>query len=174
MQCKARLGLVISQAGLSGRNARGWWHLFCIQLLELLKKRFGGVGYLVVTGKGADPEALDAFQQAVDPFDLERVGTRMQLALSGGAGEPASYYGAFNLEIDSNMIEGGDLISRDLGFEFRYFALRKLHFMLRARALVALPGGYGTLDELFETLCLVQTGKRDPLPIVISASIRRP
>ncbi len=58
-------------------------------------------------------------------------------------------------------------ISRDLGFEFRYFALRKLHFMLRARALVALPGGYGTLDELFETLCLVQTGKRDPLPIVL-------
>ena len=58
-------------------------------------------------------------------------------------------------------------ISPGLGFEFRYFALRKLHFMLRARALVVLPGGYGTLDELFETLCLIQTGKRDPLPVVL-------
>lgn len=54
-----------------------------------------------------------------------------------------------------------------LSFQFRYFALRKLHFMLRARALVALPGGYGTFDELFETLCLIQTGKRSPLPVVL-------
>jgi hypothetical protein len=54
-----------------------------------------------------------------------------------------------------------------LCFEFRYFALRKLHFMLRARALVALPGGYGTFDELFETLCLIQTGKRVPMPVVL-------
>lgn len=54
-----------------------------------------------------------------------------------------------------------------LDFQFRYFALRKMHFMLRARALVALPGGYGTLDELFETLCLIQTGKRLPLPVVL-------
>ncbi len=54
-----------------------------------------------------------------------------------------------------------------LSFEFRYFALRKLHFMLRAHALVAFPGGYGTLDELFEVLTLVQTGKRPALPIVL-------
>jgi len=58
-------------------------------------------------------------------------------------------------------------ITPELCFQFRYFALRKLHFMMRARALVALPGGYGTLDELFETLCLVQTGKRAPLPVVL-------
>jgi len=58
-------------------------------------------------------------------------------------------------------------VTPELRFEFRYFGLRKLHFMLRARALVALPGGYGTLDELFEALCLVQTGKRAPLPIVL-------
>ena len=50
---------------------------------------------------------------------------------------------------------------------FRYFALRKLHFMLRARAMVAFPGGYGTLDELFETLTLVQCGKVRPMPIVL-------
>ncbi len=52
-------------------------------------------------------------------------------------------------------------------YTFRYFALRKLHFLLRARALVAFPGGYGTLDELFETLTLVQCGKIKPMPIVL-------
>jgi len=58
-------------------------------------------------------------------------------------------------------------LTPELSFQFRYFALRKLHFMLRACALVALPGGYGTLDEVFETLCLIQTGKRSPLPVVL-------
>ena len=55
-----------------------------------------------------------------------------------------------------------------LCLRFRYFALRKLHFLLRTRALVAFPGGFGTLDELFETLTLVQTGKIRPIPIVLA------
>ena len=54
-----------------------------------------------------------------------------------------------------------------LCLRFRYFALRKLHFLLRARALVAFPGGFGTFDELFETLTLVQTKKIRPIPIVL-------
>ena len=54
-----------------------------------------------------------------------------------------------------------------LCFQFHYFALRKMHFLNRARALVAFPGGYGTLDELFETLTLVQTRKIAPLPIIL-------
>jgi hypothetical protein len=58
-------------------------------------------------------------------------------------------------------------ISPELCLRFRYFALRKLHFVMRARALVAFPGGFGTFDELFETLTLVQTGKIPPLPIVL-------
>ena len=58
-------------------------------------------------------------------------------------------------------------ITPDLSFQFHYFSLRKMHFMMRARALVAFPGGFGTLDELFETLTLVQTGKKRPLPIVL-------
>jgi uncharacterized protein (TIGR00730 family) len=58
-------------------------------------------------------------------------------------------------------------VTPELRFRFRYFALRKLHFLLRARALVAFPGGYGTLDELFETLTLVQTRKIKPMPIVL-------
>jgi uncharacterized protein (TIGR00730 family) len=58
-------------------------------------------------------------------------------------------------------------ITPDLCFRFHYFALRKLHFLLRARALVAFPGGYGTFDELFETLALVQTRKMAPVPVVL-------
>ena len=58
-------------------------------------------------------------------------------------------------------------ITPDLCFRFHYFALRKLHFLLRTRAMVAFPGGYGTFDELFETLTLVQTRKIRPVPIVL-------
>jgi hypothetical protein len=58
-------------------------------------------------------------------------------------------------------------ITPELCFQFHYFAIRKLHFMLRARALVCFPGGYGTLDELFEALNLVQSGKAQPMPILL-------
>ncbi|MDG2176047.1 MAG: TIGR00730 family Rossman fold protein [Gammaproteobacteria bacterium] len=58
-------------------------------------------------------------------------------------------------------------ITPELCFQFHYFALRKMHFMLRARALIAFPGGFGTLDELFETLTLIQTGKIQPLPVLL-------
>ena len=58
-------------------------------------------------------------------------------------------------------------ITPELSFKFHYFALRKMHFMMRAKALVAFPGGFGTMDELFETLTLVQCKKAKPLPIVL-------
>ena len=58
-------------------------------------------------------------------------------------------------------------VSPGLCFSFRYFTLRKLHFLLRAKALVAFPGGYGTLDELFEVLTLIQTRKIKPIPVVL-------
>jgi hypothetical protein len=58
-------------------------------------------------------------------------------------------------------------ITPGLGFNFRYFAMRKLHFLLRAKALVACPGGFGTFDELFEALTLVQTRTVTPIPVVL-------
>ena len=58
-------------------------------------------------------------------------------------------------------------ITPDLCFQFHYFALRKLHFLLRAKALIAFPGGFGTFDELFETLTLIQTRKIKPVPVVL-------
>ncbi|MEO5660173.1 MAG: TIGR00730 family Rossman fold protein [Polaromonas sp.] len=61
-------------------------------------------------------------------------------------------------------------ITPSLNFKFHYFALRKMHFMMRAKALVAFPGGFGTLDELFEVITLVQTRKAKPVPIILFGS----
>jgi uncharacterized protein (TIGR00730 family) len=61
-------------------------------------------------------------------------------------------------------------VTPELSFKFHYFALRKMHFMMRAKALVAFPGGFGTLDELFEVITLVQTRKSRQVPIVLFGS----
>jgi len=58
-------------------------------------------------------------------------------------------------------------VSPDLSFQFHYFALRKMHFLLRARAVAVFPGGYGTLDEFLELLTLIQTGKMKPIPVLL-------
>ena len=58
-------------------------------------------------------------------------------------------------------------VTPDLSFQFHYFALRKMHFLLRARAVAVFPGGFGTFDEMFELLTLIQTGKMKPLPILL-------
>src|SRR6185436_20665703 len=58
-------------------------------------------------------------------------------------------------------------VTPHLSFQFHYFALRKMHFLLRARAVAVFPGGFGTLDEFMELLTLVQTGKMKPIPILL-------
>jgi uncharacterized protein (TIGR00730 family) len=72
----------------------------------------------------------------------------------------------FNITLAEEQIPNS-YITPELCFRFRYFALRKMHFLAEAKALVAFPGGYGTFDELFETLCLVQTKAIQPVPIVL-------
>jgi uncharacterized protein (TIGR00730 family) len=58
-------------------------------------------------------------------------------------------------------------VTPELSFQFHYFALRKMHFLLRARAVAVFPGGFGTFDEFFELLTLIQTGKMKPMPILL-------
>jgi uncharacterized protein (TIGR00730 family) len=58
-------------------------------------------------------------------------------------------------------------VTPHLSFQFHYFALRKMHFLLRARAVAVFPGGFGTFDEMFELLTLIQTGKMQPMPILL-------
>src|SRR3546814_12376477 len=63
-------------------------------------------------------------------------------------------------------------VTPELSFQFHYFALRKMHFLLRARALAVFPGGFGTFDEMFELLTLIPTGKMKPIPEIGRASCR--
>ncbi len=58
-------------------------------------------------------------------------------------------------------------VTPDLSFNFHYFAIRKMHFLMRARALCIFPGGFGTLDEMFEALTLIQTGRMKPIPFLL-------
>ena len=66
--------------------------------------------------------------------------------------------------------EPNPYVTPGLNFEFRYFHMRKMHFMLRAKAFCIFPGGFGTFDELFEALTLIQTGKIDPMPVILFGS----
>lgn len=102
--------------------------------------------------------------------------SRVTLMTGGGPGiMEAANRGAFdvggksiglNIDLPEEQYPN-QYISNDLCFNFRYFAIRKLHFLLRAKALVVFPGGFGTLDELFGTVNLIQTGKMEPLPVVL-------
>ena len=88
----------------------------------------------------------------------------MEAANRGAADVGAPSIG-FNIRLPSEQ-EPNAYSTPDLTFQFHYFAMRKMHLAMRAAALVVFPGGFGTMDELFEVLNLVQTGKMRPLPIV--------
>jgi len=105
-------------------------------------------------------------------------GSRSTLAITTGGGPgimEAANRGAFEVGAKSVGLNinlpheqyPNPYITPDLCFRFHYFALRKMHLLLRAKALVAFPGGFGTMDELFEVLTLVQTRKIKPVPIVL-------
>ena len=63
-----------------------------------------------------------------------------------------------------------EYVTPELCFNFHYFAIRKMHFLMRAKAVTAFPGGFGTMDELFESLTLMQTGRMEKMPIILFGS----
>jgi uncharacterized protein (TIGR00730 family) len=108
----------------------------------------------------------------------DRDGSRSELVIMTGGGPgmmEAANRGAFDAGAKSVGLNinlpheqyPNPYITPELCFRFHYFALRKMHFLLRAKALVAFPGGFGTMDEMFEVLTLVQTRKIKPVPIVL-------
>ena len=100
--------------------------------------------YVIVTGGG--PGIMEAANRGAYDVGAKSIG--------------------LNITIETEQ-EPNSFISPELCFEFKYFAVRKMHFLMRAKAMVAFPGGFGTMDELFETLTLIQTRKMDPMPVIL-------
>ena len=113
----------------------------------------------------------------VSRFPVDEDGQRHFVVCSGGGPSfmEAANRGAQDAGMDSiglNIVLPHEqlpnaYVTPDLSFQFHYFALRKMHFLLRARAVAVFPGGFGTFDEMFELLTLIQTGKVRPLPILL-------
>ena len=87
-------------------------------------------------------------------------------AANRGASEAGAPTVGLNIALPNEQ-SANPYVSSELNFKFHYFALRKMHFMMRAKALLAFPGGFGTLDELFEVITLVQCKKVKAVPIVL-------
>ncbi len=104
----------------------------------------GDCDYVVVTGGG--PGIMEAANRGAFDVDAKSIGLNITL--------PAEQH-------------PNPYITPELCFQFHYFALRKLHFLLRAKALVVFPGGFGTLDELFDALTLRQTQRMQEIPIIL-------
>jgi uncharacterized protein (TIGR00730 family) len=93
-------------------------------------------------------------------------GPSIMEAANRGAWEEGRESIALNIVLPHEQLPNR-YVTPELSFQFHYFALRKMHFLLRARAVAVFPGGFGTFDEMFELLTLVQTGKVRPLPILL-------
>jgi uncharacterized protein (TIGR00730 family) len=93
-------------------------------------------------------------------------GPSIMEAANRGAVEAGGETVALNIVLPHEQAPNA-YVTPHLSFQFHYFALRKMHFLLRARAVAVFPGGFGTFDEFFELLCLIQTGKMKPIPILL-------
>lgn len=93
-------------------------------------------------------------------------GPSIMEAANRGAAEAGAETVGLNIVLPHEQAPNS-YVTPHLSFRFHYFALRKMHFLLRARAVAVFPGGFGTFDEFFELLTLVQTGKMKPIPILL-------
>ena len=93
-------------------------------------------------------------------------GPSIMEAANKGASEAGSESIGLNIVLPHEQAPNS-YVTPYLSFQFHYFALRKMHFLLRAKAVAVFPGGFGTFDEFFELLTLVQTGKIKPMPILL-------
>ena len=152
---------------------------------ELLQQEQGIVSTIVVFGSARTPsegegshyyEEARRFAAMVSEHCQARGIRKFVITTGGGPGimeaanRGADDVGAksigLNIEIPHEQVPN-PYVTPELCFSFHYFALRKMHFLLRAKALVIFPGGFGTLDELFDALTLIQTRKMEPMPIVL-------
>jgi uncharacterized protein (TIGR00730 family) len=114
------------------------------QYASLTSEALGFRDYVVVTGGG--PGVMEAGNRGASDVGAPSIG--------------------FNIVLPHEQAPNA-YISPELCFNFHYFATRKIHFLLRARAVAIFPGGFGTLDEFFETLTLIQTGRMDRIPLLL-------
>jgi len=108
-------------------------------------------------------------QKSDDPRKLVIMtggGPGIMEAANRGAFEVGAQSVGLNIDLPHEQ-EPNPYITPELCFQFHYFAMRKFHFVLRAAALVVFPGGFGTLDELFDTLCLRQTRRMQQIPVIL-------
>ena len=122
-------------------------------------------------------EVARSLARKVSQFPADTEGNRQFVVCSGGGPSimEAANRGAADAGQESiglNIVlpheqAPNPYVTPHLSMQFHYFALRKMHFLLHARALAAFPGGFGTFDELFELLTLIQTGKIKPIPVLL-------
>jgi uncharacterized protein (TIGR00730 family) len=113
------------------------------------------LGYLISSNTGKDKLVI-----------ITGGGPGIMEAANRGAYEAGMPSIGMNIVLPHEQVPNA-YITPDLNFQFHYFAVRKMHLLMRAKSLVAFPGGFGTLDELFETLTLIQTRKVVPIPILL-------
>jgi uncharacterized protein (TIGR00730 family) len=100
--------------------------------------------YVIITGGGGG--IMEAGNRGASEVDCKSISLNIQLPFEQ---------------------EANPYVTPGLNFEFHYFHMRKMHFLQRAKAVVIFPGGFGTFDELFEALTLIQTKKIDPMPVIL-------
>lgn len=114
------------------------------RLMTLKSKESDGTENVIVTGGG--PGVMEAGNRGAVDADGASIGLNIVLPFEQAPNE---------------------YVTPDLCFKFHYFAIRKMHFLMRARAICVFPGGFGTLDEMFEALTLIQTGRMQPVPFLL-------